>query len=177
MRSVLHDRRGSNLIEFTLVGVPLIFILISIFEMARGMWMYETLAHAVREGTRFAVVHGQGCATDPNDCRRTVGQIAERIRDAGVGLDANLLNVTIASNTRTIACNPLSTCLAQAVCFPTAAACDASVDWGASTGMPITVEASFPFSSGIAMFWPGGGSGRAFGTKLLRASSRETIQF
>ena len=34
---------GQSLVEFTLVGIPLIFVLISVFEISRGMWMYHTL--------------------------------------------------------------------------------------------------------------------------------------
>ena len=82
-------QRGSAMIEFTLVGIPMIFLLISIFEMSRAMWNYHTLAFAIREGTRYAVVHGSGCSTDPrNSCQATVAQVAQRIQDAGIGLDA-----------------------------------------------------------------------------------------
>ena len=56
-------RRGQALVEFTFVGIPMIFILISVFEMSRGMWIYHTLTYAVKEGTRVAMVHGQDCVT------------------------------------------------------------------------------------------------------------------
>ena len=36
--------RGSATIEMALVGIPIIFTLSSRFEMARGMWIYHTLA-------------------------------------------------------------------------------------------------------------------------------------
>ena len=52
-------RRGNSMIEFTLVGIPLMFVLISIVELSRGMWIYHTLAHAVKEGTRYTAVRGQ----------------------------------------------------------------------------------------------------------------------
>ena len=55
------------MLEFVLVGIPLIFVILSIFEIARGMWTYQTLAFAVREGTRYAIMHGKGCAS-PNTC-------------------------------------------------------------------------------------------------------------
>ena len=58
-RAQRNLEKGSSMVEFALVGIPLIFILISIFEISRGMWMYETVAHAVREGARYAAVHGQ----------------------------------------------------------------------------------------------------------------------
>ena len=55
--------RGNATIEFTLVGIPLVFVLISTIEMARGMWIYHTLAYAVKEGTRYAVARGQNNPT------------------------------------------------------------------------------------------------------------------
>ena len=170
------NSQGSSLIEFTLVGIPLIFILISTFEMGRGMWAYGTLAAAVREGTRFAVVHGQDCATAPNNCQVTVAQIAQRIQNMGVGLLPDQLNFTLSSATRTVACNPLQSCLANTTCFPTAADCSGTVDFSATPGMPVTIDATYPFQSAIAMFWPGNAP-IVFGVHTFRASSRETIQF
>jgi hypothetical protein len=38
------------------------------------MWTYHTLAYAVKEGTRYASVHGKGCEA-PNTCTKTVAQI------------------------------------------------------------------------------------------------------
>ena len=78
--------RGNSLLEFTLVGIPLICVLITTFEMCRGMWSYQTLAYAVKAGVRYSVVHGQDCATAPNACTVTISQIAGIIRSAGVGL-------------------------------------------------------------------------------------------
>ncbi len=53
--------RGSTVIEMTLVGIPIIFTLISVVEISRGMWMYHTLAYAAKNGVRLAVVHGRNC--------------------------------------------------------------------------------------------------------------------
>jgi hypothetical protein len=66
------------MLEFVLIGIPVIFVLISIFEIARGMWTYHTMAYAVREGVRYASVHGKGCAS-PNTCQVTIGQITSVI--------------------------------------------------------------------------------------------------
>src|SRR5688572_22698423 len=99
-----NSRRGSSLIEFTMVGIPLMFTLIGIFELSRAMWVYTTVAHAVREGNRFAIVHGKDCAAHPQ-CARSISQVATVIRDNGVGLMPNeLLNVTFISSTRQVNC-------------------------------------------------------------------------
>src|SRR5438309_7053681 len=86
--------RGNSLLEFTLVGIPLICILIATFEMSRGMWNYQSLAYAVKGGTRYAVVHGQDCGQPPNTCTVTISNIAGVIRSAGVGLPADLVTLT-----------------------------------------------------------------------------------
>src|SRR5258708_35475032 len=118
MKHVKRTERGQSMLEFTLVGVGIMFVLISIFEASRGMWNYHTLAYAMREGTRYAVVHGANCSTDPlNSCQVTVGQIAQKIRDAGIGLDSSQFNVTFTSSGTTISCT-LDTCLTDATPWP-----------------------------------------------------------
>ena len=57
----MKGRRGAVTLEFTLVGIPLLFTLISTVEMSRGMWMYQTQAYAISQGVRYLVVHGADC--------------------------------------------------------------------------------------------------------------------
>src|SRR6266849_3318008 len=95
-----HRGLGSATLEMTLVGIPMIFVLISIIEVSRGMWIYHTLSYAVREGTRYTIVHGVNCKTSPNNCAVTVGQIATVIQNAAVGLyDSNNFMVEMKSTT------------------------------------------------------------------------------
>ena len=89
--------RGSSMIEFLLVGIPLIFLLISTFEVARGMWSYHTLAYGVKEGTRYASVHGQTCGTSPNTCTVTVGDVVQKVLDSCSGLLSSQMNLTLVS--------------------------------------------------------------------------------
>src|SRR5262249_45663384 len=91
--------RGSATLEMTLVGIPIIFVLISVAEMARGMWIYHTLAYSIREGTRYASVHGRDCSIGGNTCSVTVGQIAAVIKNAAIGLDPADLKVQMKSLT------------------------------------------------------------------------------
>jgi len=173
-------RRGNAVIEFTLVGIPIIFVLISIFELARGIWIYHTLAHAIKEGTRYAVVHGNNCVAAPNTCAATIQMIAARIRDAGVGLEPGQLRLTFISSTRTIAENTLTAYLANTQCWPIHATCacgPAACDAGGSAGMDLTITGTYPFQSAIVMFWPGAGGGINFGTYVLPAASTDRIQF
>lgn len=174
MTQRVRTRRGSAVIEFTLVGIPLIFTLISIFEISRGMWIYHTLAYSVTEATRFASVHGLNCtSTDGNSCSKTISDIASIIQYAGVGLGTDQLNVTFTDNAGALSCNPLRTCLSPAntTVWPRASSA------GNMPGMNITIQATYPFSSAIAMFWPGAGAGIVFPAFNLPATSTERVQF
>ena len=167
-------RRGNAMIEFTLVGIPIIFVLISVFEIARGMWIYHTLAHATREGTRFVIVHGSNCTSAPNQCGVTVAQIAARIRDAGVGLDTSLTQVTLQNIAGT---TPFSTVGPSTV----AVLLNDNTLWppgpGNAVGNDVVITATFPFQSAIAMFWPGAGRPFQFAAFTLPAMSRDKITF
>jgi Flp pilus assembly protein TadG len=161
-------QRGSSMLEFTLVGIPIIFVLISTFELARGMWNYHTLAYAVKEGTRYASVHGIHCSTSPNTCTVTIAQIAQKVLDAGIGLPSNQLRLTFTYTGGTTTCLA-NNCLANNTVWPPSP--------GNVVGSNIQIDANLPFQSAISMFWPGAGPGTTFGTFNFPASSRDTVQF
>lgn len=171
------SQRGSTLVEFTLVGIPLMFVLISIFEMARAMWTFTTVAHAVREGARYAVVHGLSCSTDPNQCATTRALVAGVIRDAGAGLipddfrvefDSVTQNTALAVDPNVANWHTLSAQLASTAAF-------LNDDTG-STGHDVVVTGAFPFKSAMSMFWPGAGR-MSFAVVNLAATARERIEF
>jgi hypothetical protein len=162
------SRKGQALLEFTLAAVPLIFLLISVEEMARGMWIYTTLTHAVKEGTRYASVHGADCAQADSSCSVTVGQVATQIQQAGLGLDVAQFNVVLQTATSTLNCAPLNTCLSTNTTWP--AAPDNSV------GLIIGATGAYPFNSMLSMFVPGAGSVK-FGAVNFYASSQEEIRY
>ena len=51
------SRRGQSMVEFSLVFVLFITMMAGMFEFGRALWVYTTLAHATREGARYAMVH------------------------------------------------------------------------------------------------------------------------
>ena len=170
MTSAQNRRLGSATLEMTLVGIPLIFVLISTVEMARGMWIYHTLAYALREGTRYAIVHGANCKLAQNSCTVTVGQIATVVQNAAPGLyDAANFQIEMQSLTDDTGLISLTSALASATVFPSAG--------GDAIAAPITFTATYPFDSAIAMFWPGAGRGMSFTNVTFPASSQEEIQF
>jgi hypothetical protein len=164
-----RGRAGSNLIEFILVGIPMIFVLISTFQMALGMWNYQTLAYAVRAGSRYASTHGQHCTGGGNTCGITVASVASSIAGAAVGLPAANFNVVLSSATApSVTCAPLSTCTSNSTAWPTA------VD--SAPGLDIQISATYTFRSALAMLWPGAGK-VSFGTFTFVAYTRQPIQF
>lgn len=171
------QRRGNSLIEFTLIGIPLMFVLIGIFEIARAMWVYTTVAHALKEGNRFAIVHGGNCRNLPNSCGKTIRDVARHIRDHGVGLmPSELLNVRFISSTQIQTCTDLAACIGAGATGDLAWPGTAS-DVGADQFQLIEIRAAYRFRSALALFWPGAGRGMSLGTLSLPASSRERIQY
>ena len=182
--------RGATTIEMTLVGIPLIFMLISTFEISRGMWMYNTAATAVREGLRFASVHGSNCVNDPpavpNQCDVTANDVVKVIRaGAGNGLTHSLNYGPTGAGGAGL--DPVAT-LVTFTSFSGSFTCklDGTSSGGCSQRWPpdvdnavkkiITISIQVPFSSALSMFWPGSKPVQ-FAVVNLWASSSDTVQF
>ena len=169
-----RSRRGSALTEFTLVGLPLLFVLISIFEMGRGMWNYHTLEEAVEEGTRFEAVRGQhlqaqpACASNEDSCGASLNGVATALANAAVGLPAANWSATLTAGSSSHTCSPLSSCIGVTTTWPPGG--------NNSPGTLIQISATYNFQSGLAFYWPGS-AGKAFGTVVFTAYSQQTIQF
>lgn len=174
MSTAKQKRRGSATLEFTLVGIPLMFVLISTFEMARGMWMYHSLNYAVKEGVRYTIVRGYdnvnaNHATYPGVCTAIVG--------AGSGLVAHDLTLTFHSTTAADYTTTADSC--KAGMWPPGGQ-DANgnpINVDDNPGEPISISASYPFESAIALFWPGAGKGMNFPKFTFIAASKEYMQF
>jgi Flp pilus assembly protein TadG len=58
VRRLLRGERGSQIMEVALVA-PLFFMLMfGITEFGRAIWLFGSISHAAREGTRYAIVRG-----------------------------------------------------------------------------------------------------------------------
>lgn len=163
-----RNRRGSTVLEFTLIGIPMIFVQISIFEVARLGWTFHTLSSAVSSAARFAMVHGKNCGKAPNACAVSVADVARQLRSRGVGLVPAETDLRLISPAGTVSCR-LDQCLNDANVWPPAG--------GAEPGMEIEIRATYTTRSMVAMFWPGAGSVAPFGVARLPASAQEVIQF
>ena len=79
--------RGQSIVEFALI-IPIVVLAITVFiDLGRVVYSYSALSHAVREGTRFAIVH-------PPDTEEEENAIIAVIIDNAVGLDETNLTVT-----------------------------------------------------------------------------------
>ena len=72
----LRSERGSNMIEMALVFPMLAIATVAVMDFSLAMWSQHALAHAAREGARYATI---GQATD--------AQIIDVVQAAAVGLD------------------------------------------------------------------------------------------
>ena len=164
-----RKRKGNAMVEFVLVGIPVIFILISIFEISLGLWTYQTMAYAVREGVRYAAVHGKGCAS-PNTCQVTIGQITSVIKSAGVGLDPNATTLTFTPASGSATSDTITNLLASNTTWPPSAA--------NGVGQNVKIAVNYPFRTVLAIFWVG--DGRPINDSQvfhLSASSTEPVQY
>jgi len=50
-------RRGQGLVEFALVAPVFILILMAFFDLGRGVFIYNSITNAAREGARLAIVN------------------------------------------------------------------------------------------------------------------------
>jgi len=149
------------------------------------MWIYHTLAHSVRDGVRYASVHGFNCTNNGNTCTVNMGpvankcdgsntSIAEVIRCAAIGLDP--ANTQIKFYTFTLggaktlkgSCT-LATGSCPATVFPPAGANRMGSD-------QIEIDITTPFNSAISMLWPGS-SPVSFASGTLGATSADVIHF
>jgi Flp pilus assembly protein TadG len=169
MRTAGRKEKGSTLIEFTLVGIPLILMFISLVEMSISMWSYHTLAHAVREGARYASTKGQGCTYTGNTCSVTVANVAQQIASAGVGLIPAQLNVTLTSSAGSVTCNPVTNCYSNSATWPPSP--------GNMPGSSISVSGYYPVQTNLVlMFFPSTGTSK-LSAVTLPATTQQIIQF
>ena len=160
-----NRRRGSTTVELALIFIPFFFMLVACMEVARAMWMYHTLTSAVKKATRTAAVRGAGCLEASSACPASIAATAQVLRDWGIGLDPNQVRLTFMTGADSRQCSTLTQCLADGSRWPAPP--------GNAPGLPITIDATYPFKSVVSVLWPGGPPALF----QFRAQSTETIQF
>lgn len=134
-RSSFSNDRAQALVETALVLPLLLLLIVGLFDVGRAVWLSNTLATAVREGSRYGVVHGalSGAPTGPGSATYTPPDtdtaITAHVRRYASGVPGSL---TVRST------------------WP---------DGNANRGSRIVVSASFPFVPILSQVFLGGGLG------------------
>lgn len=85
--SARRTPRGASMVEFALVFLLFLLVVAGVFEFGRGVWTFTTIAHAARQGARFAMIRGSRNPT-------TTEQVRNVVRNAAVGLNKAQVEVT-----------------------------------------------------------------------------------
>ena len=78
-----RDAHGQTFVETAFILLVFFLLTIGLIEFARGIYMYNSLAHAVRDAARYAIVHGARSANPA-----TANEIRDLIRNRG-GIPSN----------------------------------------------------------------------------------------
>jgi hypothetical protein len=160
-------RSGTALLEFTLLGIPMLCVTISIICVALDAWQLWSLSYAADSTARYISMHGATCAQNGNSCSITTGEVATYFENQASALSSGSVNVTLADGSGTTSCNPVSTCASGSAQFPASSA--------NSVGSDVTVQATYQLTNPITMFW---GSSRTVNNNYtVGAKSRVRIQF
>jgi Flp pilus assembly protein TadG len=174
MMTVRKSAKGSALVEFTLAGIFLLFVWVSIAEMARGMWNYHTLQHAAKTAGAYASVHGATCSKGTNACTVSINNIATVFRNAAIGVPADRVSMTFTTESGAVTTCKLggltNPCSSQTSVWPPSANNDNQI------GRTLTIRADYSFRSALAMFVPGHGAVR-FGSISLPGQTTQIIQY
>ena len=166
-----RNERGGNLVEFTLAGIPVVFLLFSTVQLSMAMWNYHTLTYAVNEVAHYAAVRGQNCSANGNSCGTTVGALAQQVASNAIGIPANQVEVKLTTASGQVtSCAPLNSCYSSTTAWPP------STNSDNASGKNVTVSAKYVFPTFLALFWPGAGSSKP-GTIVLTAASTQRVLF
>jgi len=127
--------RGQALVEFALVIPIFLLILIAIFDLGRGVFAYNSITNAAREGARLAIVN-----------QTTASITAKAIANAAIA-ETDAPNVTVAFKEAGPNADPST----NANCSPMKIDCFAVVSFQ-TTYRPITpIVSQLIFSSGVTL--------------------------
>jgi Flp pilus assembly protein TadG len=54
----ISGEKGATLLEFAFVSILFMMLTAGMMELGRGVWIYNSVSHAAREGCRYAIVNG-----------------------------------------------------------------------------------------------------------------------
>jgi Flp pilus assembly protein TadG len=100
MSAAVHDRRrGTSTVEFAITCPIVFFLIFAIIVGGLGVFRYQEIAAAAREGARWASVHGGQYAEEKNLPAATAADVYNNaIVPAAFGLDLAKLSYTVTWN-------------------------------------------------------------------------------
>jgi hypothetical protein len=146
MVRISSRRGGTALIEFCLLGIPVIFVTFSIVSVSLNMWVLHNLAFATSATARYVSLHGYDCSVTPNSCTLKLGDIAKYYAAQALAQDPSLANVTFTDGSGATSCSPVNSCNSSTAQFPAAGY--------NMIGQDVTVKATYTLRDPIAMYWP-----------------------
>ena len=164
-----RGQRGSAMVEFVLTGIPMVFIWISVVQMALGMWHYHTLQYAVKAAGAFVSRRGASWVNSGNPQPR-IADAAAVLAYSAIGMPTSSISVTFTPESGSATTCTLNNCLTNTTVFPPLAA--------SGVGSQFTIKANYQFNSAMAMVAPGGSGGAVrFKSANLPAFTRQVILF
>ena len=161
-------QRGIALIEFTIVGIPVIFLTTSIIDMSLESWNFHSMVYAIEVADRYACAHGKTCSKGGNTCTIKVQDVASMISHQALGLDPSSMNVILTTNSATTNCFPLNACFSNTTQFPSTT--DNNV------GLDIKISATYTMHNPVSMLWFGS-AGTSIGSFTVGATTRQNIVY
>jgi Flp pilus assembly protein TadG len=84
MKRLFGEERGQALVEFAHVLPIFLLLIVGLFDLGRAVFQLTTLAFAAREGTRYAIVHGEG--SDSPVGPGTEAPVIAVVQEAAIGV-------------------------------------------------------------------------------------------
>ena len=90
-----RGERGAATVELALSMIILLTIMFGLIEMCLALYTYHFVSDAAREGTRFAIVRGSGCASPGYECNASAAQVKTYVKGLGFpGINPANMTVT-----------------------------------------------------------------------------------
>jgi Flp pilus assembly protein TadG len=82
--------RGQALVESAITVLLFAVLMFGILDFGRGFWTWQALTAAAREGTRWAIVHGNDSGTSMATASGEIGPYVRRNYGAGIPPGTNV---------------------------------------------------------------------------------------
>lgn len=165
-----RDERGTSAVEFALVAPAFLLLIFGVLDFGFGIWTYNNVAEAAREGARYAIVRGDGATIgevappalgtpETGTCDNTAGKpVVNVVCGFALSLDPSKLTVTV-----------------DWTCNADTDLCANDPDSGNHTGQLMKVTATYQYSSFVLQTLIGSFVGASDLSMNLRSTTRMHI--